>query len=198
MDIQFEEANLNSFQLNQPTQLATSSASTGSLTSSSKTIPTNNYSSSGNLINLDLMPQTSSTHLPISNDFNVPVDSSLTLSAFTTSSSSPRKEGKALNSAFLRNANRHPKHTNAYQISKPNSLKQKRSAYSSRYALSLMDLFTSSNNVPNISRSVNRCTPSFTAQTNAIISHVPACTVSSVYINHNVAIGMMLSILSIW
>lgn len=105
-----------------------------------------------------------------------------------SSSSTLRKEGKVtLNRTLLRHAHRHAK-PSAYELGKPNhTLKEKRSAYSSRYALSLMDLFTSSN-TPSVgsssgggsSRAINRCPPSYTAQANAIISvHVPACTVAS-------------------
>lgn len=215
-DIQFEEANPSNFtQLNNLSQLSVSSGSlAGKPTSNSS-----GYTSSVDLINLDLMgpPSTqSNTH-----DFAIPsadssgfgtgvaTTSSLAYNSASTIASSSgstlRKEGKTLNTVLLRHAHRHAKpHSTAYELSKANhTLKEKRSAYSSRYALSLMDLFTSSN-TPSASvgsssskggssRAINRCPPSYTAQANAIISHVPVCTVStslstckSVSIDHRV------------
>ncbi len=222
-DIQFEEANPSNFQqLNNMPQL---SVSTSSL--SSKPANSSGYTSAVDLFNLDQLM----TPQPGAHDFAIPsMDSSggvglgvhhlastssssslafgagLPSTSSSTSSSTLRKEGKAtFNSTLLhRHAHRHAaaKHsTNAYELSKPNTLKQKRSAYSSRYALSLMDLFTSSN-TPSSSSSAagssawtggsgsganhrafthRRGPPSYTAQANAIISHVPACTASTVF-----------------
>lgn len=155
-----------------------------------------------------------SGHLSSGHDFVAPMElpSSLsTSSAFTSSTSNLRKEGKSPNAtAFNWQPPRHTKHMNAYELSKGDTAKHKRSAYSSRYALSLMDLFTSSNGggggtaVPPTSRPTNpRCAPSYTAQANAIISNVPACSTApslstfTAFIEQKVTLGMASSPFSV-
>ena len=207
-DVQFEDINPINFQLNLSQLNNTNISSTSSLSQASKmasNFTTNYNTSSADLINLDLMhqsPNSVTSFTTTSNDFFTQIDSNFTSTASYASSSNTnhRKEGKGINVTFLRN-NRQNKHlnNNTHQLNKLNALKEKRSAYSSRYALSLMDLFTSSEiNQVLTSRSVDQYPPSsFVPPTN--ISHVPTCTVStelssckSVSINPDLLIGMVL------
>lgn len=179
MEIKFEEANINAVQLSVSSQ-NTLSASSSSL--SAKPHSTN-FTSSLDLINLDVMSQRSSTSISSSsniNDFGSNFDPVL--------GNTNKSEGKC----FVRKCHvSNPRHYNASQIG---ILKQKRNAYSSRYALSLVDLLNSTYPVSLTASRPPLSYVSAKSQTNTNIAHIPAHKTSSltnkcVTINPNAVFG---------
>lgn len=181
-DIQFEEANANFVQLNVPS-VAVPSASTfatQSSTSSKSSGGSGNYTSSLDLINLEMMPQNIST----ANEFGSNFDSTFF----------PKSEGKGRK--YL--ANYSNSGVNASQI---DVLKQKRSAYSSRYAFSLVELNTTTNST-NTSSSFSRAflssqtTTTATTCYSSLISSITAIstTASSKCVTINPLVFGMVSI----
>lgn len=153
-----------------------------SSTSASSRNASNSYSSSLDLINFDPIAPITTNNVSSS---AVAEGGSIFASVFESNfTSSSRKEGKQERHEALMGSKARQVKPTAY------SLKQKRTAFSSRYAFSLVDLFTSStqSNSRPLATAVSLKTP-----TTSPCSDVSSLPPKSVTINPNVLFGMVLS-----